>query len=680
MSAVAGGATYTRRGITARVGLAGTILASIVLLVLAQSIFWAPHVPHTLKLGMAALLVLSAVRPGDGLLVVAALSPLGWMLTTRVFGAYPARVTEAIVLAFLAGFTIHLVARRFNKRGYGFDPPIRLLAPALLFGTVALASCAVVYHTAQAWHDHPSLYFQRFVDFLARSYHDSLGHVDPTEASGRFSYFVAAALLIEGVALFLVAFVFARDAVYRQRLTAMVIAGAAGAGALSFVALAMTAVGEAGISATWRELLAMRWSMFTPKINTAASLFVLTAPLAFGAAAAATGDKGRAGWIAAGSLIVAALWINGTRAALIAAIIVLVGVFAWLASRRVTRQVVPRWAIVGVVVLTLGLAATTYQRLSESMAVNYALSTRRMFTQTAVNMFASQPVFGVGIGQYYLLSERFAPEELFAVSSLFRRAQAHNAFLQVAAELGIVGLITFVWMVGAALWIIASGLRKHPHDAVLLGAAGGITAFLLTTASSGHPLLLEVTAYPFWIVLGLTAGWAFHGSTFAEVPPVRSHARSRGWSIVAIAAVVLCATVPVRVEREMERINFAEITYGTHGGWRKGGRDRTHVWTSDRATLFLPPNATEVEIPLRALFARYTGPVTVEMSVGGHIIDRVTLTDSKWRPVTLSLPAASRRYLQLDFRVSPTWSSPDAPPWKPDSKDMGVMVGEPVIP
>ncbi len=693
MFSLTGGANRARSGLTAFAGLACALLISMVLLVLAQSIFWAPHVPHTLKLGMAALLVLSVVRPGDGLLVVAALSPLGWMLTTRVFGAYPARVTEAIVLTFLAGYAVHLLARHSGKGSppaagtavaeAPFDPPARLLAPALLFGVVAVASCLVVYHVAQVWNDHPWPYFRRFFEFLTRAYHDDLGHIDPTARPGGFGFFVATALIVEGVALFLVAFALSRDAVYRQRLIAMSVAGAAGAGALSFVALAMAAVGEVGASATWRELLAMRWSMFTPKVNTAASLFVLTAPLAFGAAAASRG-KGRIGWIAAGSLIVAALWINGTRAALLAAIVVLVGVFGWLASRRVTRQLAPRWAIVGVAALTLGLAATTYQRLSESVAVNYALRTRGMFTQTAVNMFASQPLFGVGVGQYYLLSERFAPEELFAVSSLFRRAQAHNAFLQVAAELGVVGLITFVWMIGAALWIIASGLRKRPHDAVLLGAAGGITAFLLTTASSGHPLLLEVTAYPFWIVLGLTAGWAFHGSTDSVVgrpralpaaSAVRSHATSWSWS-VAVAAGILLASVPVRIGREMQRIDFAGITYGTHGGWRKSTTDLTHVWTSERATLFLERHATDVEIPLRALFARFTGPVSVEMFMDGHAIDRVTLTDSAWRRVRVPLPAVSGRYVRLDLRVTPTWSSPDKPPGTPDTKDMGVMVGE----
>jgi hypothetical protein len=61
-------------------------------------------------------------------------------------------------------------------------------------------------------------------------------------------------------------------------------------------------------------------------------------------------------------------------------------------------------------------------------------------------------------------------------------------------------------------------------------------------------------------------------------------------------------------------------------------------------------------------------------------MDRVTLTDSKWRLVKLPLQPANRRYAQLDLRVSPTWSYPNAQADTPDTKEMGVMVGEPVIP
>ena len=82
---------------------AGAVALAAVTLVLFQSLFWAAHVPWLLKVGVAAVAVVSVVSPPSGLLVVAGLSPLGYMLTTRVTDAYPARLTEAIALAFLRG-------------------------------------------------------------------------------------------------------------------------------------------------------------------------------------------------------------------------------------------------------------------------------------------------------------------------------------------------------------------------------------------------------------------------------------------------------------------------------------------------------------------------------------------------------------------------------------------------
>ena len=93
--------------------------AAFVVVVLFQSVFWAPHIPLTLKAGLCLICVLSVWRPHDGLLAVAALTPFGLMLASRVFSANPGRITEAIAVSFLAGYAIRHVATRFVGRGNG---------------------------------------------------------------------------------------------------------------------------------------------------------------------------------------------------------------------------------------------------------------------------------------------------------------------------------------------------------------------------------------------------------------------------------------------------------------------------------------------------------------------------------------------------------------------------------
>ena len=676
------------------VSVGGFLLLTLIL-VLFQSIFWAAHVPLALKLGIAALGVLSVFRPADGLLVVAGLAPLGYMLTTRVFAAYPARITEAIVLALFAGYALRIALTRLPRRpgGTGTDlrtsdadsrplgPPSNLLTPALLFCAIVVASCVVHYHIVQAWHDHPWPFFQRFLDFLVWGYHDAIGNIDPTAKLAGFGFVVTTAFVLEGTALFLSAFTFcARDPGLRGRLVTMVVAGAVGASVLSFVRLAMAMVGEVDPIASLPGLLALRWTMFTPKLNTAASLFVLVAPLALAAAAARTGR--RSGWVAAASVIVAALWINGTRVAIIAAILVLLAAFAWFV-RQHRRRVTEPAMVVGLLVLSAGLVGTAYQHLYvEKADALSALRLRAMFTETSVRMFASRPIFGVGIGQYFLLAEQFAPEEL---PPYYRRVQAHNPFLQTAAELGVFGLVAFTWLIGAAFWLVARALRERPHDAYLVGALAGVTAFLLTTASSGHPLLLEVTAYPFWIVLGLAAAEGFRGQP--AVDPIalddqpqeeRTPATGvvRGWGTwgTVLGVSLILISLPVRRDREVRKIDFAQVTYGLHD-WETAAGAR-YRWTTGRVTLFVDASTTFIELPLRAPLIETTGPMHIEVFLDGRLASRLELSRPEWHPLQMMIPPSDRPYRALELNITPTWIPAALLPGSTGTRELGVMVGE----
>ena len=72
-------------------------------------------------------------------------------------------------------------------------------------------------------------------------------------------------------------------------------------------------------------------------------------------------------------------------------------------------------------------------------------------------LLARNPAFGVGIGQYYELS---GDEMLhLPVGRIYIRQNAHNNFLQILAELGVVGFVCFgalLWMSGRGLWAPAA--------------------------------------------------------------------------------------------------------------------------------------------------------------------------------------------------------------------------------
>jgi O-antigen ligase len=110
---------------------------------------------------------------------------------------------------------------------------------------------------------------------------------------------------------------------------------------------------------------------------------------------------------------------------------------------------------------------------------NYALVERMVHWQTAGNMFLSDPWLGVGIGNYNVLFAQFG------VQGWPRSAgHAHNFYLHMLAETGLVGTTFYVVMLITALAVGASALRRARRagdgygEAVVTGALGVLVTFM----------------------------------------------------------------------------------------------------------------------------------------------------------------------------------------------------------
>lgn len=104
---------------------------------------------------------------------------------------------------------------------------------------------------------------------------------------------------------------------------------------------------------------------------------------------------------------------------------------------------------------------------------------RRPFEQMARNMIADQPITGVGINNFELRMFDYLPTELWGEFRQYIYV-VHDHYLLTWAELGILGLISFVWLLLAAVgqgmrWITNRGIdaRSFLFAASLLGALAG---------------------------------------------------------------------------------------------------------------------------------------------------------------------------------------------------------------
>ena len=172
--------------------------------------------------------------------------------------------------------------------------------------------------------------------------------------------------------------------------------------------------------------------------------------------------------------------VHGRRYVRVGAMACLVGVLVIVGTVVITRVFVPTNPAGFQPASPLQAA---FRTLDPTVALTDVFSSRLSWWGAAARMFADQPLVGVGLGRYPRLVPEYAgagvPPE-----------NAHNVFLQILAETGLIGFAGLVLLVGTVFAsLAASGSSRTEDVAIARGALLGVTAFLVTCLS-GHPLLL----------------------------------------------------------------------------------------------------------------------------------------------------------------------------------------------
>lgn len=159
-------------------------------------------------------------------------------------------------------------------------------------------------------------------------------------------------------------------------------------------------------------------------------------------------------------------------------------------------------------VLLLGVVGVSY--LSRTGRLQGALSPsdigradRWVMWQAAIRMIQDRPVLGHGLNTF------MAKYLDYWVGGERQPRYAHNCYLQVAAEAGLLGLgmfLLFLWQLFARLWaaLPATGRGGPP---ILLGLFTGLLAFAVHAAFDTNFYSVR-QALLFWILAGVAVGWS----------------------------------------------------------------------------------------------------------------------------------------------------------------------------
>ena len=205
-----------------------------------------------------------------------------------------------------------------------------------------------------------------------------------------------------------------------------------------------------------------------------------------------------------------------------AAIIYNADLLSW--ARRLRRRKVA-WVAAGL--LLMGFAGGAALLLPSYLSRVSTLYIRLEMWRCALEMVASRPFFGVGTGLYgqalrSCLSSHTAGFERFTT--------AHNLYLNVAAESGLIALAALLWLLARLLWIgwqrwqNAGSGRERLLVAGVGAALVGFGANCLVDTLPATPLVLPVMFLTAWLV--------------TDPVPQKTMPAPPRWSRVAAASVL----------------------------------------------------------------------------------------------------------------------------------------------
>jgi tetratricopeptide (TPR) repeat protein len=138
-----------------------------------------------------------------------------------------------------------------------------------------------------------------------------------------------------------------------------------------------------------------------------------------------------------------------------------------------------------------------------------SINTRLLIWKTTLEMIKERPIFGSGIGtfkmNYLNYQAEFLKNNPYYVKYSGKAGEAHNEYLQMWSELGIIGLGIFIGVILMFYSLIIDYLKKNDSDndkIIVFGLVLGITCFLIHCLFT-FPLHVPALGVTFFTLLGL---------------------------------------------------------------------------------------------------------------------------------------------------------------------------------
>jgi O-antigen ligase len=191
---------------------------------------------------------------------------------------------------------------------------------------------------------------------------------------------------------------------------------------------------------------------------------------------------------------------------------------------RSSRRAVYRWtamaalfaAIVCVEALPSRLRVnevSTVDRLSQRLDTDPNTRVRLLFWGVGLELLRANPVMGVGANNYQAsfpegraqFAARYPTSPLISLNDHLLTLYTHNEYIQIAAELGIVGLLLFLVFSATLIANFVKSQKSNHSRLPMFGAAGAMLAFAVSSGASASSFRYVGGALTFFFAASLIA-------------------------------------------------------------------------------------------------------------------------------------------------------------------------------
>ncbi len=160
--------------------------------------------------------------------------------------------------------------------------------------------------------------------------------------------------------------------------------------------------------------------------------------------------------------------------------------------------------------LNISAITVTERAISTFDEKDPSINTRLLIWNTTLSMIKEKPILGSGIGSFKMNYLNYQAEHLkdnpYYAKYYSNAREAHNEYLQIGSELGIIGLGIFLSIFFIFYLIIAKYFNQESNNRkkiVVFGLSLGIICFLIHSLFT-FPLHVPALGSSFFIIIGLT--------------------------------------------------------------------------------------------------------------------------------------------------------------------------------